>query len=42
MQAHGTENGVPLGLGRYTDTSIYQDTWPDNMRINTCYVILIF
>ena len=30
-----------LGLGRYTDTSMYQDTWPDDMRIDTCYVISI-
>ena len=31
-----------LGLGRYTDTSMYQDTWPDDMRIDTCCVISIF
>ena len=33
---------IAVGLGRYTDTSMYQDTWPDDMRIDTCYVISIF
>ena len=31
-----------LGLGRYTETSMYQGTWPDNMCIDTCYVVSIF
>ena len=36
------ERACLLGLGRYTDTSMYQDTWPDDMRIDTCYVVSIF